>query len=268
MKNLTPQPPLLKERGRSVAEGVRLFTFAVILSATHCAKLPTVNETFERALGNFRLGGAVVGLAGQGLTLSANGGSPLAISQNGSYQFDVALRDRSPYTITVSQQPQNPKQTCTLTNASGVISSDAINNVDVNCVSAPYRVGGTVLGLIGGSVKIQLNATEELTLGANGTFQFTQTIPDGTTYNVQVTQNPGSPAQTCSASKNKANVRSKDVTDVAIVCATQNFTIGGFVAGLTGSGLKLSLNGGADLTAAAGFFTFPFPNIMRFNGGN
>ncbi len=257
MKNLTPQPPLLKERGRSVAEGVRLFTFAVILSATHCAKLPTVNETFERALGNFRLGGAVVGLAGQGLTLSANGGSPLAISQNGSYQFDVALRDRSPYTITVSQQPQNPKQTCTLTNASGVISSDAINNVDVNCVSAPYRVGGTVLGLIGGSVKIQLNATEELTLGANGTFQFTQTIPDGTTYNVQVTQNPGSPAQTCSASKNKANVRSKDVTDVAIVCATQNFTIGGFVAGLTGSGLKLSLNGGPDLTAAAGFFTFP-----------
>ncbi|WP_041948411.1 Ig-like domain-containing protein [Turneriella parva] len=233
------------------------FATIVILSATHCAKLPTVNETFERALGNFRLGGAVVGLAGQGLTLSANGGSPLAITQNGSYQFDVALRDKSPYAITIAQQPQNPKQTCTLSNASGVLQSEAINNVDVNCVSAPFRVGGTVLGLIGGSVKIQLNASEELTLSANGTFQFTQTIADGTMYNVQVTQNPGSPAQTCSASKNKANVRSKDVTDVAIVCATQNFTIGGFVAGLTGSGLKLSLNGGPDLTAAAGFFTFP-----------
>lgn len=228
-----------------------------LFAAFNCARLPTINETFERALGNFRLGGAVVGLAGQGLTLSANGGSALAINQNGSYQFDVALKDKSSYTISVAQQPTNPKQTCTLSNAGGVVSSDAINNVDVNCVSAPYKVGGTVLGLIGGSLKIQINAAEEITVAANGTFQFTQTIPDGTTYNVQVTQNPASPAQTCSASKNKSSVRSKDVTDVAIVCATQNFTVGGFASGLTGSGLKLSLNGGPDLVAAAGFFTFP-----------
>lgn len=234
-----------------------IFFAALAFAASHCARMPTVNETFERALGNFRLGGAVVGLAGQGLTLSANGGSALAINQNGSYQFDVALKDKSPYTISVSQQPTNPKQTCTLSNASGVISSDAINNVDVNCVSAPYKVGGTVLGLIGGSLKIQINAAEEITVAANGTFQFTQAIADGTTYNVQVTQNPASPAQTCSASKNRSSVRSKDVTDVAIVCATQNFTVGGFASGLTGSGLKLSLNGGPDLVADAGFFTFP-----------
>lgn len=82
--------------------------------------------------------GAVLGLRGSGLILRNNGGDNLAISADGSFTFSAAVASGDNYSVSVQTQPGAPAQTCSVTNASGVIATADISNVEVNCVSNTY----------------------------------------------------------------------------------------------------------------------------------
>ncbi len=85
---------------------------------------------------NFTVGGTVTGLAGSGLTI-ANLSRTQPISANGSFQLDTPLATGSVYLIQVTAQPQNPRQSCVVTNGEGTVANANITNVQITCTTLP-----------------------------------------------------------------------------------------------------------------------------------
>jgi len=122
---------------------------------------------------------------------------------------------------------------------------------------ATYTVAGQVGGLAGGGLVLQNNGGDDLPVAADGGFTFATAVASGQPYSVTVLVQPGAPSQTCTVGNGSGVVGAGDITDVAVVCVTDTYTVGGQVGGLAGSGLVLQNNGGDDLPVAAdGGFTF------------
>jgi len=205
----------------------------------------------------FSIGGTVSGLAGSGLVLQNNAGDDLTIAADGAFTFATSLPDGSAYNVTVSNQPTGPSQTCTVTNGSGTISAADVTNVQVDCVTSTFTIGGTVSGLGGTGLMLQNNGGDDLSVSADGAFTFTTPLADGSAYDVAVLTQPTGLSQTCTVANASGTLMGADVTNVAVTCTTDQFTVGGTVTGLNGSGLVLQNNGGDDLAIVAdGAFTF------------
>lgn len=138
------------------------------------------------------IGGSVSGLSGSGLVLQLNGANDLAVSSNGRFNFPNALAKGSAYSVTVKASPSAPiKQTCTVGQGSGSIAGAAINNVSVTCTTNSYAVGGTVSGLSGKGLELQLNGANDLAIAKNGKFIFPGIrLPDGSDYSVAIKTTP------------------------------------------------------------------------------
>ncbi|MBD8524270.1 right-handed parallel beta-helix repeat-containing protein [Pseudomarimonas arenosa] len=210
----------------------------------------------------YSIGGTVSGLAsGTSVVLQNNGGDDLTITANGSFSFATPISDESSYAVTLTQQPSDPQQHCTVSNGDGLLSGTAVTDVTVTCVSL-YTVGGTLSGLnAGSSVVLQNNDGDDLTLSANGAFVFPTALEDGASFAVTVLQQPTGPSQICTVTDGDGTLMGAAVSDITIDCATQQFSIGGSVVGLAdGSSLVLRNNGGDDLSINAnGAFVFNTP---------
>ena len=205
----------------------------------------------------FSIGGTVSGLAGSGLVLQNNAGDDLTIAADGAFTFATSLPDGSAYNVTVSNQPTGPSQTCTVTNGSGTISAADVTNVQVDCVTSTFTIGGTVSGLGGTGLMLQNNGGDDLGVSADGAFTFTTPLADGSAYDVAVLTQPTGLSQTCTVANASGTLMGADVTNIAVTCTTDQFTVGGTVTGLNGSGLVLQNNGDDDLAIVAdGAFTF------------
>ena len=81
-----------------------------------------------------------------------------------------------------------------------------------------YTIGGTVTNLAAGDgVQLQDNGGNTLTVTANGSFSFTSELVSGASYNVSVSTQPTSPAQTCGIT-NGTGTAASNVTSVAVDC--------------------------------------------------
>ncbi|MGJ4752323.1 hypothetical protein [Leptospira kmetyi] len=205
----------------------------------------------------FFVSGSVSGLAGSGLVLKNNGTDPISISANGSFTFPVKVVNTGTYNVTVSQNPSSVTQTCSVTNASGLIAGADITNVAVTCSTNSYTVGGSVSGLAGSGLILKNNGTDDLAITVDGVYSFLTSVASGGGFSVTVSQNPTSPTQTCSVSNGSSMIAGADITNANITCSTNSYTISGTVSGLSGSGLVLK-NNGSDATAISsnGSFTF------------
>jgi hypothetical protein len=86
------------------------------------------------AANTYSIGGVLTGLlTGNEVTIQNNLGDDLLLSADGSYTFATELNDTDAYDVTVLAHPVNPSQTCTVTNASGVVASADVTNVDISC---------------------------------------------------------------------------------------------------------------------------------------
>lgn len=119
-----------------------------------------------------------------------------------------------------------------------------------------FTVGGNVSGL-SGSVVLRLNGGNDLTVNAPGTFTFANALANGASYTVTIAGQPTTQVCGPGLTNGTGTISSANVTNVGVTCA--NYSIGGNVAGLTGAGLVLQVNGANDLavTAASGNFAFP-----------
>src|SRR6266851_17918 len=100
-----------------------------------------------------------------------------------------------------------------------------------------YAIGGTIAGLTGSGLVLQLNAGGNLPVNANATaFTFVTQLAAGAMYNVSVLTQPTTPSQTCTVTNGSGNVGSASVASISISCATNSFTVGGTVSGMAGSG--------------------------------
>ena len=200
----------------------------------------------------YAVGGSVTGLSGA-VVLQDNGGDDLTLNGNGPFNFATKLASGSAYAVTVKTNPSG--QSCSVANGSGTIGSADVTNVAITCTANPtHAVGGNVTGL-SGTVVLQDNGGDDLTLNANGPFAFATKLASGTAYNVTVKTNPS--GQTCSVANGSGTIGSADVSNVAVSCTSNpTYQVGGTVTGLSGS-LVLQDNGGDDLTLNAnGAFAF------------
>src|SRR5262245_23343230 len=90
-------------------------------------------------------------------------------------------------------------------------------------------VGGPLSGLTG-TVVLQNNGGNNLSVSANGNFTFASSVGNGTAYNVTVLTQPT--GQTCAVTGGSGTANA-NVTNVAVACTANTFTIGGAVNGLT-----------------------------------
>lgn len=231
-----------------------------------------VNFSVTPASGTFTVSGNVTNLAGTGLVLSLNGGSNLPVNSNGSFSFPTALAPGAAYAVTVATAPTNPFQNCTVTNGTGTMPSGNVSNVVVNCVTetpVAYTVGGTVTGLTGTGLALKLNGEANYSIAANGSFTFPTPVNNGSPYAVIVATQPV--GQTCTVASGSGTVAGANVTNVAVTCGATpptSFTVSGTVSGLTGTGLRLRLNSGANLIVAGNgpfAFTTQLANGAAYN---
>src|SRR3954466_2603358 len=80
---------------------------------------------------------------------------------------------------------------------------------------ATYTIGGSVSGLVG-SVTLQNNGGDSLTLTANGNFSFATKVSAGASYAVTVAAQPDVPDCVVSSSSGNAT---GNVSSVSVVCA-------------------------------------------------
>ncbi|HBA34955.1 MAG TPA: hypothetical protein DCZ12_12555, partial [Gammaproteobacteria bacterium] len=208
----------------------------------------------------YPLSGTVSGLEGTGLVLQNNNGDDLEIDANGDFTFPTALADGSDYSVSVLAQPQNPSQTCLVSDGHGTLEGRDIIGMTVTCQTDTFTIGGTVSNLKGSGLVLQNNSGDDLPISRAGDFRFQTPLEDHSTYSVSILSQPSSPNQICTASDNSGNVDGDDVSSVAINCVTETYTVGITVNGLSGSGLVLQNNGGDDLPVSTdGSFTFTTP---------
>jgi hypothetical protein len=228
-----------------------------VTNDTGTATATVTNVQVTCTTNTYAVGGSVTGLAGSGLGLQL-GGQVLAVGANGNFAFPTALTDGSTYTVTVATQPTHLSQVCSVSNASGTLAGGAITNVQVTCATNSFSVGGTVSGLAGSGLVLQINGGGDMAISADGAFTFAPSMTDGSPYAVSVSTQPGNLSQTCAVTDGGGVLDGADVADITVVCTTNTYTVGGTVSGLAGNSLKLVLNNGdPQLIAANGSFAFP-----------
>jgi hypothetical protein len=164
---------------------------------------------FKRSSGNWGELGSAVGVpalpAGSQLQLKAVG-STISFLLNGVQKISVT--DSS------------------FTGGAPGIMVDGISQVD-NWLgggaagSATYSVGGTISGL-SGTVVLQDNGGDNLTLTANGSFAFATSLAGGTSYNVTVQSNPAN--QTCTISNGAGSIGAANISNVTVTCTNSTTT--------------------------------------------
>ncbi|HEY0664804.1 MAG TPA: hypothetical protein VGD24_01935 [Gallionella sp.] len=122
-----------------------------------------------------------------------------------------------------------------------------------------FNVGGSVSGLAGSGLVLQLNGANDLTIGADGRFSFPGKLDKGAAYNVSVKSSPITPIrQTCTVNQGTGAIAAAPVSSVAVTCVTNKYAVGGMAAGITKRGLGLELNGVYDaMVVKNGNFVFP-----------
>ena len=152
--------------------------------------------------------------------LNDNGGDNLTVTANGSFAFPTQLASGAAYAATVKTQPSG--QTCTVSSGTGTVGSANITNVAVTCTTNPpvtYSVGGTVSGLTG-TLVLQDNGGDNLTVTASGSFAFPTKLAGGSVYAVTVLTQPS--GQTCTVSSGTGTVGSGSVTTVVVTCTASS----------------------------------------------
>jgi hypothetical protein len=218
----------------------------------------------------YQLGGTVTGLAtGASLTLRDGGRDDVTalVSANGTFSFPTRYAQGATYAVSVLTQPAG--QDCRVTAPTGTFGSASVSSVAVTCTSMTATVSGTVTGLAPGqSVALSNNASERLTLNADGTFQFATPVSFGGSYNVVVETQPT--ALVCSVSEGSGSNTVVNVTGVRVTCSARSYAIGGTVVGLSGTSTTQPLtlvNNGQDPVriTSNGAFLFATPQPSGSN---
>lgn len=201
---------------------LRLISFILALSLISCGGGGSDDEG-EGNTQFFSIGGTITGL--QCSIILQNGVNLITLDSTTSFAIASNVSDGTSYNITVQTQPIG--QTCTVSNASGIVSGANISNISVNCSTTStgdFSVGGTVSGLTG-SLKIlnNENQTSELTITDNGCYVFAEKYNSGELYNVRVSQNPV--GQICSISNTSGQINSGNISNADIFCSSDSTTV-------------------------------------------
>jgi N-acetylneuraminic acid mutarotase len=240
----------------SVTNGTGTITADVSNIAVKCA----ASSTPPPPPVTVTLGGTINGLTANGLVL-ANGGSTVSVSSGAtSFVFPSPVTAGTTYAVSVQTTPAG--LTCSVANGSATAGTANISNVVVTCSPLSFTVGGSVAGL-NGSGLVLANGTDTLSVPSGATsFTMPTPVASGSGYTVMVATQPT--GLSCSVQGGSNTVGTANVTNIAVTCSDQPYTLGGTVSGLNGSGLVLA-NGTDTVTVPANATSFTLPTPVAFN---
>jgi sugar lactone lactonase YvrE len=219
-----------------------------------------VNVTVTCSTSSYSVSAAVSGLGtGKTVILNDNGGDPLTVSANGTFQFMVPIAYNSSYAVTVATQPTG--ETCTVSNSTGAGITGNVS-VGVICSTTTFTLKAVVTGLGSGKqVTLDNNGGNPLTFTSN-TSQFFTPIASNGSYAVTVGTQPV--GQTCTVNNGSGTGVTANVT-VMVNCSTTTYTLSATVSGLSsGKQVTLDNNGGNPLTYTSNAMQFFTP--IAYNG--
>jgi hypothetical protein len=167
--------------------------------------------------GPFTIAGTVTGLSGNGLVLQDERGDDISITSDGAFVFATPIAYGARYDVTVSQQPIDPSQGCTVANGSGTALAD-VGDVQITCMTASFAIGGTIVGLDSAGLVLHDGSTgEDLPVPSSSTtFSFIMPVASGAGYEIHVGTQPM--GQTCSVANGSGTVIGSNISDVAVTC--------------------------------------------------
>lgn len=209
----------------------------------------------------FSLNATINGLDTSGLVLTVNGASVAVPSGATTQMLASSLASGTAYSVSVATQPTG--ETCSVSSNSGTIGS-ANSSVVVTCSAQAYTLGGTINGLsTAGLVLANGGATLTVTSGSKN-FEFATPIADGSPYDVMVQTQPL--GLTCTLTNNAGTMGSGNVTNLVVSCASNTYTVGGSITGLSAAGLVLQDNGGDSTSIDANAPTFVMLTSVAYGG--
>ena len=168
----------------------------------------------------YTIGGSIKGLAGSGLVLQNNSATDLAIGSNGSFSFPSSVQSGTAYGVTVKTEPGNPAQMCSVANPTGTVGAANVTSIAVTCRTL-YAVGGVLNGLslsrFTSGVTLQDNGGDDLVVSANGSFQFSTPVLDGSTFSVAISKQPTKPSEICALANATGTVQGA-VNNITVNC--------------------------------------------------
>jgi N-acetylneuraminic acid mutarotase/ribosomal protein S11 len=213
------------------------------------------NVTVSCVPNSYPISGALTGLlSGRSLTLQDNGGNSTILSANGTFNFSTLVASGSNYSVTVFSQPAG--QSCSVTNGSGTVAGSAVGNVGIACSDNTYNIGVAVSGIVRSGLVLQDNGGDNLTVLANGSFNFATPIASGSAYAVTLLTQPA--GENCAVTNGSGTVVATNLVGIPVVCTPINYSIGGSLTGLlANNSIVLQDNGGNSTTLSAnGSYTF------------
>lgn len=211
----------------------------------------------------FSLGGTISGLGNNaGLTLT-NGSDTLAVAAaSSSFTMPTPVAFGSPYSVAVQTAPAG--LTCTASNASGTMPARNVASVVITCSDQSYTVGGTISGLTSSGM-VLVNGSDTLAVNS-GASSFTMPTAVAYTSAYAVTVQTQPTGLTCSVSNATGTMGSAAITNIAVTCSANTYTVGGTISGLTASGLVLLDNGGDATTLSAHATHFTMNTGVAYGG--
>jgi len=197
----------------------------------------------------YTVSGTVSGLLpGSILTLQDNGGDSTTVSANGAFSFSSSVPSGANYAVTILTPPAG--QSCAVANGSGVVAEADIANVAISCSDNTYNVGVTVTGDGASGLVLQDNGGDNLSVAANGSFNFNTPIASGSTYAVTILSQPL--GETCTVANPSGTIVSSHIGNVTVSCTANLYPISVAVSGLLpGRSLILQDNGGNSTPVSA-----------------
>ena len=95
-----------------------------------------------------------------------------------------------------------------------------VTNVAVSCTNAATLLDRRDVSGLSGTVVLQDNGGDDLSVTANGSFTFATPLAGGAAYSVTVKTNPS--GQSCTVSNGSGTVGSANVTNVAVSCTASS----------------------------------------------
>ncbi len=210
---------------------------------------------------SFTIGGSVSGLAAAGLVLANGNDTASPASGSTTFSFPITVSTGGSYDVKVSVQPSG--ESCAVANGSGAVGSSNVTNVTVTCSPNAYNISGSISGLTTAGLLLA-NGQDTVSPAANATgFTFPNAVTTGSAYAVTIAAQPTN--ATCSVAQATGTVGTGAVSNVAVSCAPNAFTLGGTISGLASAGLVLA-NGSDTLSLAVGSQAFTFANPVAEGG--
>jgi uncharacterized repeat protein (TIGR03803 family) len=199
----------------------------------------------------FSLGGTISGLGNNaGLTLTNGGDTFAVVAGSTSFIMPTPVAFASPYAVAVQTAPVG--LSCTASNASATMPASNVASVVITCSDQSYTVGGTISGPTSSGMVLANGSDTLAVMPGASSFTMPTAVPYTSAYAVTVQTQPT--GLTCSVSNGTGTMGSAAVTNIAVTCSANTYTVGGTISGLTASGLVLLDNGG-DATALSAHAT-------------